>query len=103
MRMDKHEPTKHSATAGRRIAPALLLLGALLTLAACAGGTAATSPTPAAAPVAEAPKPAQRLSSTEINEQCWMKTETNRVADLDKRMKLVEKCIDEKTKAQQGM
>jgi hypothetical protein len=94
--------------AGRKIVPALCLAALLATLAACAAGTSTDSlatPTaattaPAATP-ATAPKPAPRqLTATEINEKCWMSTETNKVADLDKRAKLVEKCVAEKTKAQ---
>ena len=95
--------------AGRKIVPALCLAGLLAALAACAAGTstdslatptAATAVAPAAAPAA-APKPAPRqLTATEINEKCWMSTETNKVADLDKRAKVVEKCVAEKTKAQ---
>ncbi len=100
-----HHAAKDTATAGARIARSLVLLGALLVLAACADGSKAT-PTPvaapAAAPIAEPAKPPERLTATQINEKCWMKYEASR-ADLDKRMKLVEKCVDERTKAQQGM
>ncbi len=92
------------ARAARRIAAPLLVFGALLTLAACAEGSmATTSAVTTAAAVAEPAKPARaQLSATQINEQCWMKYESNR-ADIDKRMKLVSKCVDDKTKEQQGM
>jgi uncharacterized iron-regulated membrane protein len=114
--------------AGRKIVAALGVAGLLATLAACAGGassgTLATSATataaaPAAAPeapapVAAAPAPAtttaaapkaapRALTPTEINEQCWMNTEVNKVKDLDKKAKLVDNCVAEKMKAQQGM
>jgi len=87
-----------------RIVSSLFLFGLLALLAACAEGSmATTSAVTTAAAVAEPAKPARaQLSATQINEQCWMKYEASR-ADLDKRMKLVEKCVDEKTKAQQGM
>jgi hypothetical protein len=97
--------------AGRKIFPALCLAGLLATLAACAAGTStgslatptAATAAPAAAPAA-APKPApKQLTATEINEQCWMSTEANKAGDLDKKAKLVDKCVAEKTKAQQGM
>jgi hypothetical protein len=33
--------------------------------------------------------------------ECWMKTESDRAArDIDRRVKLVEKCVDDKMKAQ---
>src|ERR1700687_557873 len=79
----------------------LSVLGLLAALSACAesnstANLATTAAAPATAPAA-APK---RLTATEINEKCWMSTETNKVADLDKRAKVVEKCVAEKTKAQ---
>jgi hypothetical protein len=92
------------------------LAGLLTTLSACADGTsgtnlAASAAAPAAAaeaapaaPAPAAPKPApQRLTSTEINERCWMSTEVNKITDLDKKAKLVDKCVADKMKAQQGM
>ena len=114
--------TAHAIPSAWRTLAAPLLAGALLsTLAACAGGisapnlapSAAAEPTPAApaaaAPAAAQPaKPApppppQKLTATEINEKCWMDPAINKVADLDKRLKLVDKCVDEKTKAQGGL
>ena len=67
----------------------------------CSGrpGTAA-----AAAPAtttAAAPKAAPKvLSPTEINEQCWMSSEVNKMKDLDAKAKYVDKCVAEKMKAQ---
>ena len=107
--------------AGRKIAAAFGVAGLLATLAACAGGNSAsslatpasaTAVAPAAAPeapaaaapaatTAAAPKAAPSpLTPTEINEQCWMSTEANKIKDLDKKAKYVDKCVAEKTKAQ---
>ena len=88
-------------------AAGLCALGVLALLAGCAGDSATTSlapnasaaPVAAAAPAAQPSKP-QRLTATQINEKCWMSAEANKVADLDKRMRVVDKCIAEKTKEQ---
>jgi len=88
-------------------AAGLCALGVLALLAGCAGDSATTSlapnasaaPVAAAAPAAQPAKP-QRLTATQINEKCWMSAEANKVADLDKRMRVVDKCIAEKTKEQ---
>jgi hypothetical protein len=72
----------------------------MLALTACAADSTATPLGPA--PTAEPAKPAPpRLTATEINEQCWMKNEANK-GDIDQRMKIVNKCIDAKTKEQAG-
>jgi len=105
--------------AGRTIVSALGLAGLLATLAGCAAGdisggiaapASATAAAPAAAPAAAAvpatttaaaPKAApQPLSPTEINEQCWMSSEVNKMKDLDAKAKYVDKCVAEKLKAQ---
>ena len=83
--------------AGQKIAACLFLLGMLTALSGCAADSTATPLAPA--PVAE-PAP-QRLTATQINEQCWMENEANK-GDIDRRMKIVNKCIDAKTKEQQG-
>jgi hypothetical protein len=69
----------------------------MLALTGCAADSTATplAPAPAAAP---AP---QRLTATQISEQCWMKNEANK-GDIDQRMKVVNRCIDAKTKEQAG-
>jgi len=85
--------------AGQKIAACLFLLGMLTALSGCAADSTATPLAPA--PVAE-PAP-QRLTATQINEQCWMSPEINKVSDLDRRAKLVDKCVNARTKAQQGM
>lgn len=103
------------------IASALGLAGLLVMLAGCAandiaGGVAtpasATAATPAAAPAAPAPAPAATtaadapkaeprvLSPTEINEQCWMTSEVNKMKDLDAKARYVDKCVAERMKAQ---
>jgi hypothetical protein len=97
--------------AARKIISFLCLVGLLSSLAACAGGstsatstTATAAPAAAPAPAAEPAKPApKRLTAREINEACWLSPEINKVPDLDKRAKLVDKCVDARTKAQQGM
>ena len=108
--------------AGRTIVSALGLAAVIATLAGCAaddiaGGMAtpasATAAAPSAAPAAPAaaptpattaaaePKAAPRvLSPTEINEQCWMSNEVNKLKDLDAKAKLVDKCVAERMKAQ---
>jgi hypothetical protein len=117
----------------RTVAARLPVCVLLLTLGACAGGIsvpnltspgASAEPTPAApataaasAPAAapgpaaqpakpakpEPPPPPQKLTATEINEACWMDPAINKVPDLDKRLKLVDKCVDQKAKAQGGL
>jgi hypothetical protein len=104
---------------GRRTLSALCVVALLTTLGACAaenatGGAAASAalaatptaaPTAAAAPAAStmaaAAKAApQVLTPTEINEQCWMSNEVNKMKDLDAKAKYVDKCVAEKMKAQ---
>ena len=66
-----------------------------------AAAPAMQAPAPAARTTAAAPKAAPSvLSPTEINEQCWMSSEVNKLKDLDAKAKLVDKCVAEKTKAQ---
>ena len=107
----------------RVIVSAFCLAGLLATLAGCAAGdmagsmatpssanaapsapapaTAAAAPAPAATTTAAAPTtPPRVLSPTEINEQCWMTSEVNKLKDLDAKAKYVDKCVAEKMKAQ---
>jgi hypothetical protein len=112
---------------GRNAAGSACVLGLLAALSGalggCAEGTSTTSLIPtatatAAAP-AEAPAPAtaaaaapapadkpakapEHLTRAQINEQCWLAPEINKIRDLDQRMKLVDKCVDQKSKAQGG-
>lgn len=86
---------------------------------AAAPGQAATTPAQQAPPEraprranaaarAASPAPIEAAATTyltpqEINGECWMQVENNRaVRDIDARLKLVEKCVAEKTKAQQA-
>ena len=58
---------------------------------------AASAPSPAAAP-SPAPAPAKQAALTpeEAKGQCWMKYENDRRAkNIDERLKLVEKCVDD--------
>src|ERR1700722_2036430 len=107
-----------------RVAAGLGVAALVAALAACAGGNAtsslATPATASATPTTSAPAqpapaastaaapaapaaPPQHLTKTEINEKCWMRTEPFHADNLDKRMKLVDKCIDEMTRAQGGV
>jgi hypothetical protein len=108
---------------GRNVLGSACALGLLAALGGCADGTATTGLLPTAtatavapvaapeapAPVAAAPAPADKpakapehLTRAQINEQCWLAPEINKIRDLDQRMKLVDKCVDQKTKAQGG-
>ena len=114
---------------GRNAAASVCILGLLAALGGCADGTATTSLSPTATATAAAPAPAatpapavapataaaapapadkpakaapEHLTRTQINEQCWLTPEINKIPDLDKRMKLVDKCVEQKTKAQGG-
>jgi len=123
------DPAIARALPWRTRAARLLACALLSTLAACAQGisttnvapTATAAPTPPAAPAAapapaapapaaaapagapEKPEPPPKLTATEINEKCWMDPAINKIPDLDKRLKLVDKCVDQKTKAQGGL
>ena len=100
------------ARTGRQIATVLTFTGLLAALTACAAGSAtsnlsapatASSPAaPSATASAAAPAPAKHLTETEINERCWMSTEKYKAGDIDKRMKLVDKCVDDMKRAQGG-
>jgi hypothetical protein len=97
---------------GRKTLSALCAVALLTTLGACAAENAAGVATPASAvapaaaaaaatTAAAAPKAAPHvLTPTEINEQCWMSSEVNKMKDLDAKAKMVDKCVAEKMKAQ---
>ncbi len=112
-----------AAAVGRMTLSAIGIIALLTTLAACAGenvggNAAASAAAPAAAPAAvapaaaappaaaiptaaAAPKPAPSvLTPTEINEQCWMTSEVNKMKDLDAKARYVDKCVAEKMKGQ---
>jgi hypothetical protein len=97
---------------GRKTLSALCAVALLTTLGACAAENAAGVATPASAvapaaaaaaatTAAAAPKAAPHvLTPTEINEQCWMSSDVNKMKDLDAKAKMVDKCVAEKMKAQ---
>jgi hypothetical protein len=72
--------------------PRLLAVMTAAALAACAQGTTAggLAVTPASMPTAQ-----------QARAECWMKYEGDKAAprDLDQRVKLVEKCVDDKLHA----
>jgi hypothetical protein len=76
------------------------LVCALLALPACAGGNSSAdlAPTPAPQPaaVAPAPPPQEPLTPEKAKADCWMKYEADKkVKNIDQRLALVEKCVDE--------
>jgi len=95
------------------ILSAAALLAAALALSACehanvqanqpqaAQPTPSEQPAPAAAPAAPQaePEPAEPITQERASAACWMKYERQRGLSLDARMKLVDKCIDERMKA----
>ena len=85
----------------------LSALCALALLSDCAGSnsSAELAPAPAPQPVAQAapsgPPPKAALTPEEAKTQCWMKYESDkRVKNIDARLILVEKCVDETMRGQ---
>jgi hypothetical protein len=79
------------------------LFAACVLLAGCAQSNSefSAAPQPAAAPVAAAPAPAGPVTSEKAKADCWMKYEGDkRVKDIDARLKLVEKCVDDTMRSQ---
>lgn len=80
-----------------------LFSGCLLaTLAACAQGNSSAELSPAAQPVAAqpaaAPPPAPKgpVTPEKAKADCWMKYEEDkRIKNIDQRLVLVEKCVDD--------
>lgn len=81
------------------IAACALALGGCAQSNSSAEIAAPAAPPPAAAsPPAPAPAPAKQAALTpeEAKGQCWMKYENDRRAkNIDERLKLVEKCVDD--------
>lgn len=82
-------------------------LCAFALLAACAQGnnSAELAPAPAPQPAVQAmpsaPAPKAALTPEEAKTQCWMKYESDkRVKNIDARLVLVEKCVDEMLRGQ---
>jgi len=84
---------------------------ALLALASCAQGNssadlapaapAAATAQPSGPPPAAAPAPKVALTPEEAKAQCWMKYEGDkRVKNIDARLTLVEKCVDDTLRGQ---
>jgi hypothetical protein len=68
-------------------------------LAACAQGNSSADLAPAAQPATPAPKGA--MTPEEAKTQCWMKYEGDKkVKNIDQRLVLVEKCVDETLRGQ---
>ena len=86
---------------------ALPALCAFALLAGCAqsNSSAELAPTPASQPAVQAapspPPPKAALTPEEAKTQCWMKYESGkRVKNIDARLVLVEKCVDEALRGQ---
>jgi uncharacterized lipoprotein YajG len=82
-------------------------LCALALLAGCAqsNSSAELAPAPTAQPTVQAassgPPPKAMLTPEEAKAQCWMKYESDkRVKNIDARLILVEKCVDETMRGQ---
>jgi hypothetical protein len=72
-------------------APAAPAAPAVAARAAPAGRSAQGAPVPQAT--------SQSLTPEQINGECWLSIESNKkVRDLDQRLKLVNKCVEERTK-----
>lgn len=84
----------------------LISLGGILVLSACAGGTGSADLSPAApAPqqsaAAPAPPPQEPMTPEKAKADCWMKYESDKkIKNIDQRLTLVEKCVDETTRGQ---
>jgi len=89
-----------------------LVLGAAVALAGCAQGNSSADLAPTAAPAAvtapssappqaTAAAPKVALTPEEAKAQCWMKYEGDkRVKNIDARLTLVEKCVDDTLRGQ---
>ena len=85
----------------------ILPVWAFALLAGCAqsNSSAELAPTPAPQPAVQAapsaPPPKAALTPEEAKTQCWMKYESDkRVKNIDARLILVEKCVDETLRGQ---
>lgn len=80
-----------------------LALVLALTVSACANGDTAPPPAAAAPSAAAAAPPVRTAAKTpeQVKGECWMKFENDRHAkDLDTRLKLVDKCVEDTLRAQ---
>jgi len=81
----------------------LLSIATLFALSACAGGSGSADLAPAAAPqpTAAAPAPQEPLTPEKAKADCWMKYEGDKkIKNIDQRLSLVEKCVDEMMRGQ---
>jgi hypothetical protein len=96
---------------GRMIARQFIIACLLTALAACAQSNTSADLSPAAPqPAAVQPSPPQQtaapppkaaLTPEEAKTQCWMKYESDkRVKNIDARLVLVEKCVDDTLRGQ---
>jgi hypothetical protein len=83
---------------------AIIVTCALATLTACAGGNSSAELSPAAQPAAvqttppapAAPAPKTPVTPEKAKAECWMKYEGDKhVKNIDQRLVLVEKCVDD--------
>jgi hypothetical protein len=95
----------------------VLMVASLVALAGCAGGSNSADLAPAAPqPAASQPPPGSPPNRTpsrstqitgpvmqtpeKVKTECWMKYEGEKKINIDQRLALVEKCIDETTRNQ---
>jgi hypothetical protein len=77
-------------------------------LSACAGGNSSADLTPAApapqqtaAAPAPPPPPQGPMTPEKVKAECWMKYEGDKkIKNIDQRLALVEKCVDETSRGQ---
>lgn len=86
----------------------LLIFASALTLAACAQGNSTADLAPAAQPAAAQPAaappptaPKGPMTPEKAKADCWMKYEEDKkVKNIDQRLALVEKCVDDTMRGQ---
>src|SRR4051812_1774805 len=101
MRDSMRKTPRTSARQTRYGAITALFIAALL--AACAQGNSSADLAPAAQPAtaSAAPAPKGALTPEEAKTQCWMKYEGDKkVKNIDQRLILVEKCVDDTLRGQ---
>jgi hypothetical protein len=78
----------------------------ILALSACAGGGSSADLSPAAPPPQQsaatpAPPPQEPMTPEKAKADCWMKYESDKkVKNIDQRLALVEKCVDDTMRGQ---
>ena len=85
---------------------AIIAVCAAFTLAGCAQGNSSADLAPAAQPAAAQPAaapppPKAPMTPEQAKADCWMKFEGDKkIKNIDQRLSLVEKCVDETTRGQ---